>query len=107
MASIGFRTDSREADVAAIVARRHDNGGDFWATADGRVYVGIPFSTIASLAMLHELGVPTDHEAVQGGLELILGVCRDDGCIRVAPRGAPVPLLRGRGGARAVSLRTR
>ncbi|HSJ45123.1 MAG TPA: hypothetical protein VK923_10630 [Euzebyales bacterium] len=91
MAPIGFRTDSHDADVAAIVARRHDNGGDFWATAEGRVYVGNPFSTIASLAMLHELGVPADHEAVQGGLELILDACRDDGRIRVAPKAPLYP----------------
>lgn len=41
--------------------------------------------------MLHELGVPADHEAVQGGLELILDACRDDGRIRVAPKAPLYP----------------
>jgi hypothetical protein len=84
-------TNPNDADVAAILARRHDNGADFWATPDDRVYVGSPFSTIASLGMLHELGVPADHEAVRGGLELLLHACRDDGRIRVAPKAPLYP----------------
>jgi hypothetical protein len=77
---------AHESDVKAILAHRHDNGGDFWATPDGRIYVGNPFSTISSLGMLHELGVGRDHEAIEGGLALILNACCDDGRIRVAPR---------------------
>ena len=53
-----------ESDIQAVLARRHDNGADYWATPDGRCYVGNPFSTLACLGMLHELGVPADHEAV-------------------------------------------
>lgn len=73
------------SDVAAILAKRHHNGGDFWATPDGRIYVGSPFSTLTSLAMLHELGVPRSHEAVRGGLNLVLAAWHDDGRIRLAP----------------------
>jgi len=80
---------SSSPDIAAILRRRFDNGGDHWATADGRVYVGNPFSTIAVLGMLHELGLSSNHEAVQGGLDLILRACRNDGRIQVAP-GAPM-----------------
>lgn len=82
---------ARETDIEAILARRHDNGADYWATLDGRIYVGNPFSTIASLGMLHELGVPESHEAVRGGLALIVDVCREDGRIRVAPRAPLYP----------------
>jgi hypothetical protein len=46
-----------QSDIDSILARRNDNGADFWATPDGRIYVGNPYSTIASLCMLHELGV--------------------------------------------------
>lgn len=82
---------SSESDVKAILARRHDNGADFWATPDGRIYVGNPFSTIASLGMLHELSVERDHEAVGGGLALILDACRQDGRIQVAPKAPLYP----------------
>lgn len=80
-----------KSDIEAILARRHDNGADFWATADGRIYVGNPFSTISSLGMLYELGVDKSHEAVQGGLHLILDAVRDDGRIRVAPKAPMYP----------------
>ncbi len=79
------------SDIEAILARRHDNGADYWGTADGRIYVGNPFSTISSLGMLYELGVNKTHEAVQGGLRLILDAVRDDGRIRVAPKAPMYP----------------
>ncbi|MEN8374798.1 MAG: prenyltransferase [Gemmatimonadota bacterium] len=79
------------ADVEAILARRHDNGGDFWATPDGRVYVGNPYSTISSLLMLHELDVSVDHEAVRGALDAVLARWREDGRIRLAPKAPLYP----------------
>ena len=78
-----------QADIEAILERRHDNGGDYWATPDGRLYVGNPFSTLSSLALLHELGVSRSHEAVGGGIELVLKAWREDGRIRLAS-GAPL-----------------
>lgn len=79
------------ADIETILARRHHNGGDFWATPDGRIYVGNPYSTLSSLGMLHELGVAPDHEAVRGGLGLILSACREDGRIRLGPKSPLYP----------------
>ena len=78
-------------DVEAVLARRHDNGADFWASADGRLAVGEPFSTLTSLLVLHELKVARTHEAVRGALELIRGAQRDDGRYRLAPGGALYP----------------
>jgi hypothetical protein len=78
-------------DVEAVLARRHDNGADFWASADGRLCVGEPFSTLTSLLVLHELKVARTHEAVRGALELIRGAQRDDGRYRLAPSGAIYP----------------
>ena len=78
-------------DVKAILARRRDNGGDFWASSDGRIYVGHPFSTLGALGMLHELRVGADHPAVKGGLALILKACQPDGRIRVAPKAPLYP----------------
>lgn len=78
-------------DVETVLARRHDNGADYWATADGRLQVGDPFSTLTSLLILHELKVARTHEAICGALQLILGAWRDDGRYRLAPRGALYP----------------
>jgi hypothetical protein len=80
-----------DADIQTVLAKRHDNGGDFWASADGRIYVGSPFSTLSSLLMLHELGAKKSHEAVRGGLELIWKAWRDDGRIRLAPKAPLYP----------------
>jgi hypothetical protein len=82
---------SHKRDVEAILARRHDNGGDYWASADGRLSVGEPFSTLTSLLLLHELKVARTHEAVHGALQLIRGARRDDGRYRLAPGGALYP----------------
>jgi hypothetical protein len=78
-------------DVEAVLARRHDNGADFWASADGRLGVGEPFSTLTSLLVLHELKVTRSHEAVHGALELVRRAQRDDGRYRLAPSGALYP----------------
>ncbi len=78
------------SDIEAVLARRYDNGADCWATPDGRLLVGSPFTTLESLLLLHELKVPAAHEAVQGGLNLIEAAWRDDGRIRVVP-GAIYP----------------
>lgn len=82
---------THESDVKTILARRHHNGGDYWATPDGKIYVGNPFSTLSALGMLHELGVGRDHEAVRGGLDLILEACREDGRIRLGPKTPMYP----------------
>ena len=79
------------SDVEAVLARRHDNGADFWASADGRLAVGEPFSTLTSLLVLHELKVARTHEAIRGALQLIRGARRDDGRYRLAPGGALYP----------------
>jgi hypothetical protein len=79
------------ADVRAVLARRRDNGGDYWATADGRLAVGSPFSTLTSLLILHELRVARTHEAVKGGLRLMLQAWREDGRFRLAAGGAVYP----------------
>lgn len=79
------------SDVEAVLARRHDNGGDYWASADGRLGVGDPFSTLTSLLILHELKVARTHEAVRGALNIILAAWRDDGRYRLAPSGTLYP----------------
>ena len=84
-------SNPHQSDIDAILAKRHDNGGDFWASADHRLYVGSPFSTLSSLSMLHELGLTSSHEAVRGGIDLVWEAWRDDGKIRLAPKAPLYP----------------
>ena len=79
------------SDVGAVLATRHDNGADFWATPDRRLSKGGPFSTVEAPALLTELGVDPSHEALRGAAELLLGSWREDGRFRVAPSGAIYP----------------
>jgi hypothetical protein len=78
-------------DIEAALNKRHDNGGDFRATDDGRLAVGSPFSTLKSLQVLHELGVPADYEAVRGALDLILDSWRENGRYRLPLSGTHYP----------------
>ena len=81
----------QQVDIEEILNSRHDNGADYWATPDGRIYVGNPFSTIGALNLLHELELTNEHEAVRGGLDQILAACREDGRIRVGPKSPMYP----------------
>jgi len=79
------------SDVEAILARRHDNGGDFWATPDRRLGVGSPFSTIDCALMLSELGMNHSDPVLKRTAELIMSSWREDGRFRLAPKGAIYP----------------
>ena len=78
-------------DVEAILAKRHDNGGDLWATADGRLGVGSPFSTLDCALMLSELGMNPSESVLKETAELILSSWREDGRFRLAPKSAIYP----------------
>ncbi len=51
-------------DLDQVLATRHDSRADYWAAPDGRIGMGGPFSTLESLLILSELGVPKSHQAV-------------------------------------------
>lgn len=78
-------------DLDQILATRHDNGADYWATPDGRIAVGGPFSTLEALLILSEIRAPKSHEAVRGAAKLVLTACGDDGRAHVAPKGPIYP----------------
>ena len=78
-------------DLEQVLATRHDNGADYWATADGRIGVGGPFSTLESLLILSELRMPKSHEAVKGAAKVVLEACTEDGRVRVTPKGTIYP----------------
>lgn len=79
------------ADVAVVLARRHDNGADYWATPDGRLAKGGPFSTLGAARLLVELGVDPDDPVLSATTELIWSAWREDGRFRLAPSGAIYP----------------
>lgn len=80
-----------KADVEALIAKRYDKGGDYWATADGRLAVNHPFSTLACSLMLYELGVALSNPVLRGATELILRAWREDGRFRLNPSGTLYP----------------
>jgi hypothetical protein len=53
--------------------------------------VGSPFSTLESLLILSELGVPRSHESVKGAAKRVLDACGEDGRVRVAPKASIYP----------------
>lgn len=80
-----------QPDVEAILARRHENGGDLWATSDGRLGVGSPFSTLECALMLTELGMDPSESVLKKTGELVLRSWREDGRFRLAPKSAIYP----------------
>ncbi len=80
-----------QEDIEFILAKRYDNGGDCWASADGRLSVGNPCSTLGCVLMLSELGADFSHPVLRGAVELIFSAWREDGRFRLAPKGAIYP----------------
>lgn len=78
-------------DVKLIISKRYDNGGDFWATTDGKWGKGSPFSTFDCVLMLTELGVKKSEPILQGAAQQFLKAWCDDGRIRPAHKGAVYP----------------
>jgi hypothetical protein len=76
---------SLRGDIDMLLAQRHANGGDLWASADGRWGVGTPFSTVDCGLMLAELGLKASDPLARGIGELLLACQTDDGRIRPGP----------------------
>ena len=79
-----------KSDIEIIIAKRHFNGADLWATPDKRIYKGSPFSTLESIFMLTEL-MPASDPLIQDAAELIFSLWRKDGRFQVAPQTAIYP----------------
>lgn len=79
------------SDVAAILARRHDNGADYWATSDRKLAKGGQFSTLGATLLLLELGVDPADPVLAATTELIWSAWREDGRFRLAPTGGIYP----------------
>lgn len=80
-----------QSDVHAVIAKRRDNGADFWATPDGRWGVGSPFSTFDCAILLTELGVARSEPVLKGAATKLFDMWQEDGCFRAAPKGTIYP----------------
>lgn len=80
-----------QQDIETILAHRHDNGGDYWATPDGRIMKGSPFTTLYSSQMLLDLGLPASSPVLQGAASLIFAAQQQDGRFKIAPSGGIYP----------------
>jgi hypothetical protein len=80
-----------EADIGVILAKRHELGGDYWESIDGRLMKGSPFTTLDCALMLSDLGVDREDPVLRSTAELILGKQREDGRFRLSPDGAIYP----------------
>lgn len=80
-----------QADVEAILAKRHDNGADYWTTPDRRLMKGSPFTTLDCAYMLSELGLDRFDPILKATADLILSTWREDGRFKLSPQGAIYP----------------
>ncbi|WP_434509757.1 prenyltransferase [Desulfitobacterium sp. AusDCA] len=80
-----------QADVEAILARRYDNGADYWTTSDKRLCKGSPFSALNCGYLLTELGMEPSDLLLKGIANLFLSSWRTDGRFKLSPQGAIYP----------------
>lgn len=80
-----------QSDIQAILAKRYDNGGDYWTTPDRRLMKGSPFKALDCAYMLSELGLDTSEPILQETADLILSTWREDGRFKLSPQGAIYP----------------
>lgn len=80
-----------QSDVEAILAKRYDNGWDYWTTPDKRLSKGGPFSTLESALLLLELGMESSDPLLKEVADLIFSTWREDGKFKLYPQGSIYP----------------
>jgi hypothetical protein len=80
-----------QTDVDAILAKRHDNGADYWTTPDRRLIKGSVFSTMESALILLELGMEPSDPLLMAVADLIFSSWREDGRFKLSPDGGIYP----------------
>ncbi|HWQ58970.1 MAG TPA: prenyltransferase [Clostridia bacterium] len=78
-------------DIQTLLAKRRGNGGELWATPEGSLIKGSPFTTLECAAMLAELGMGPDEPVLRATAALIFAVQRPDGRFKLTPQGAIYP----------------
>lgn len=82
---------SLDEDFKKILAFRHSNGADYWATSDGKLLIERPISTLTALLIMGDLKVDKTHEALRGAAELVFSSIQGDGQVRIVPKGSIYP----------------
>jgi len=80
-----------EADIAFMLSHRGDNGADFWATPQGSLVKGGPFSTLEAAYILSELGLDPADPALRGAAALLWNAQREDGRFQLVPKSSIYP----------------
>ena len=84
MAGTG-RDSAAQGDIDILLAQRAAQGGDYWATPDGRWGVGSPFSTLDCGLMLAELGLDAADPIANAIADIVFACQTGDGRIRPGP----------------------
>jgi hypothetical protein len=80
-----------QSDIEAILARRHDQGGDYWTTPDRRLIKGGVWSAAEAAMMLLELGMDPSDPILQEVARLFFDAWREDGRFKLSPDGNILP----------------
>jgi hypothetical protein len=80
-----------QADIDAILERRHDLGGDYWTTPDKRLIKGGAFSAAQAALLLLELGIAPPEPILQETAGLFFEAWRTDGRFKLSPDGSIYP----------------
>ena len=80
-----------QSDIESILAKRYDNGNDYWTTPDKRLSKGGLFSTLKSALLLLELGMEPSDPLLKEIANLIFSAWREDGRFKLSPDGAIYP----------------
>ena len=86
-----FADNNARSDAQAILAKRYDNGWDYWTTPDRRLGNGGPFSALESPLLLLELGMDPSELLLKEVSDLIFSTWREDGRFRTYPGGSMMP----------------
>jgi len=78
-------------DIVYILSKSRDNGAEFWATPEGNLMKGGPFSTLESAYILAELGLDASHPILDGAAALIWQAQRPDGRFSLVPKSSIFP----------------
>lgn len=83
--------ESRDEDIQRILAMKNLNGGEFWATPEGVIGKGSPFSTLECGIMLYELQYDLQSREIKGIVDTIFKNMKDNGRFKVFKSGAIYP----------------
>lgn len=78
-------------NLEAFYASHRGNGGEYWASPEGKLGLENPVSTLTALLTLGELEIPASDPLVQGALTLLKEAVLPDGRVRIAPKGSIYP----------------